>query len=118
MIKVKKTILAFCVIGIIGSLYLSCEKKENRKLDCSEHPHAFTADIKPIINVSCAVAGCHVNGSANGDFTSYAGIKASVDAGKFEEAVLYDMDMPPSGPLPRSQRQAIKCWLEAGAPDN
>lgn len=113
-----KTIFSFLVVGMIAWLYLSCEKKEYRKLDCSEHPHAFTADIKPIIDVSCAVVGCHVSGSANGDFTTYAGIRASVEGGNFEDAVLYDQDMPPSGPLPKSQRQAIKCWLEEGAPNN
>jgi hypothetical protein len=105
-------------IAFILGIYLSCEKKEYRNLDCAKHPHSFTANIKPIINASCAVSGCHGSGSANGDYTTYAGIKAAVDAKTFEESVLYKQNMPSSGPLPTEQRQAIKCWIEEGAPNN
>jgi hypothetical protein len=99
-------------------LFFSCGKKEYKDVDCSAHPHLYSAHIKPIISTSCAIPGCHVAGFADGDFTSYSGVKASIDAGKFQKAVLYKKNMPESGPLPLEERQKINCWIEDGAPDN
>ena len=80
----------------------------------------FTKTIKPIFDSKCI--SCHfAGGSGPGDFTTYAGIKLKVDAGLIKGRLI-DVTgaiMPQGGPaLPSNQLDLIKCWLDAGAPNN
>jgi hypothetical protein len=102
----------------IAMILLASCKDDMDDLDCSTIASAYNADIKPIITNNCATAGCHVTGSAQGDFSTYNGIKTAADNGKLEQRVIHDKNMPPSGPLPLDHRKKIKCWLEAGAHNN
>lgn len=85
---------------------------------CDSLSVKFATDITPIIQVNCAITGCHDGTSAPGNFTTYAGIKAKVDDGKLRSRVLTIKDMPPVGPLPDSSLQKIECWINDGAPNN
>lgn len=100
---------------------------------CDSLPASFNADVLPIIQLSCSdpsFGQCHAAGSPRGDFTSYAGIKAKVDAidgasnqSRFKIRVLNVKDMPPpfsTGPdtLTPQQLDVLACWFEAGALDN
>lgn len=80
----------------------------------------FAKNIKPIIVSKCV--SCHYpGGTGNGDYTTntYAGIKLKVDAGSFKKRVIDGPAyMPASGRLPDVQIEMIKCWLDAGAPNN
>jgi len=77
------------------------------------------ANIKPIINANCTSSSCHGAGSSNGDYTTYAGLKAKADNGSLDERVLQKKDMPKSAPaLSLDDRKKIKCWLLNGAPNN
>lgn len=82
----------------------------------------FANTIQPIINNSCATPGCHEAGFPYGDFTSYGDIKIKIDAGSFKARVIDQAPspMPPLGsPAPTdAELNSIKCWLEAGAPNN
>ncbi len=70
--------------------------------------------VSPIISNNCAVNGCHngtqpPNLSTNSAIISNASrIRARTSAGS----------MPPSGPLPGADVQAISCWVNDGAPNN
>ena len=84
----------------------------------------FTKHIKPIIVANCAISGCHVSGFFMGDFATdtYAGINAKIPSGKFRGRVV-DLTITPTmpygmPPLAPAQIDLIKCWLEAGAPNN
>lgn len=84
--------------------------------DCS-----YADDIVPIIASNCAsISGCHKAGSANGDFTTYTGLKVDVDNGKIFTRVVDTKTMPisPVNPLSDSDISKIDCWINQGAPNN
>lgn len=95
-----------------------CEKDEFKNLDCGSTPSSYSKDIKPIISSNCSSASCHGSGSANGDYTTYAGLKVVADKGTLENRVLQEKTMPPTGPLPLSEREKLKCWISSGSPNN
>lgn len=66
--------------------------------------------VQPLIGSKCV--GCHP------EYNSFNGLKVVVDNGKFNNRVLVKQDMPPSGPLSPSDRDKLKRWLDAGAPNN
>ena len=100
------------------------EEMMEEMFDCDGVDVSYTMDVLPIVNEACALSGCHVSGgSGNGDFSSYAGLKAKVDNGSIESRTLIQMNMPPSnstGPttLTDSQKLLIACWIQDGAPEN
>lgn len=85
--------------------------------DCSV-TKTFAADAQPVIQSSCAAsASCHAAGSGNGPgaLTSYAqvfnaraAIRSAVASGR----------MPQGGTLTNAQKNAILCWIDAGAANN
>jgi hypothetical protein len=110
-------------IAIVISLptLTSCKKKKDEDInnvDCSKINSSYSSDIKPIIESNCLSSGCHNANSSNGDFTTYAGVKAKADNGSLDSRVIQQKNMPPSGALPMDQLKKIKCWLSAGAPNN
>jgi hypothetical protein len=84
----------------------------------------FGSTIKPIIDANCANASaCHVTngtGGAPGDFTTYPDILLKVQSGAFKARVIDGNPgfMPAIGRLPEEDIAKIKCWLDAGAPNN
>ena len=122
------TSLAFLV------LISSCSKDEDIANDpdnsspteidtCMEIDPSFKDDIKPIIDASCAIEGCHVSGGqGNGVFDSYDVVKSKVDNESLLNRAVTNANMPPSssvGPKPTAaQRNLIKCWIEGGASNN
>lgn len=80
----------------------------------------YQADIKPITDTKCAISGCHAgpNPQVNLNLETYAGVKTVADNGKLEQHVIIDKTMPPTGPLPPSEIQLLKRWLETGALEN
>lgn len=78
---------------------------------------SYDADIKPIIESSCAVSGCHVTGGAAPFvFNSVANVQQRAAAIK---VVTANGSMPKSGtPLTQAQKDRIACWVDDGAPSN
>lgn len=120
---------AIIQLGIIG-LYLSFSACTNNKLPepivtpvtfCDSLQVTFSGHVNPIIQQNCAISGCHVQGgTGNGDFTTYAGLKPHIDAGRFRHSVIEGNTpvMPPTGQLPVEQLRVLDCWLNNGAPNN
>ncbi|MES2516125.1 MAG: hypothetical protein V4580_18365 [Bacteroidota bacterium] len=81
---------------------------------------SFINDIKPIFDAKCV--SCHVTGTSSGapwDYTTYQGIKDRADDGTIRNRAVILQDMPQGGPpLPQNEIDLIKCWLDAGAPNN
>jgi uncharacterized membrane protein len=81
----------------------------------------FSKHIKPIIDTNCVY--CH-NGSGPGpsDFSNFNDLKGYADGGRIKARVIDQLPtrMPeaPATPLTTEQISMIKCWLEAGAPNN
>lgn len=117
----KKTFFLLPLLGVCLNVIISCKKNKKddlNNLDCSKISSSFAANVKPIMEGSCLTSGCHNAGSTNGDFTSYAGIKAKVDNGSMDNRVIQTKNMPLSGSLSMDQLKKIKCWLNSGAPNN
>lgn len=71
--------------------------------------------IKPIIDVSCAKSGCHVNGTGRIDLTKFDVVKAN--ALQIKTRVV-NKSMPFDETLPADQIQLITCWIDDGTLNN
>ncbi len=112
----KKRVLSYCFVIVLA---LACNKKNSLdNVDCSTINSTYSSGVKPIMDGYCLSSGCHNAGSTNGDFTTYAGVKAKVDNGSLEKRVLKSRNMPPSGALHMDNLKRIKCWLNSSAPNN
>ncbi|MDP2386003.1 MAG: hypothetical protein Q8M29_06510 [Bacteroidota bacterium] len=109
--------------GLMLSLVFFGACKKSRKndldhIDCSKINSVYSSNVKPIIDKNCLSSGCHNSGSTNGDFTTYAGVKAKVDNGSFDNRVIQQKNMPLSNELSMDDLKKIKCWLNSGAANN
>jgi len=96
----------------------ACSKKPEFTADCSGPAKSFITDVSPVFQTSCAInSGCHATGSANGPgpllnysqiFNAQADIRSAVASGH----------MPLNATLTASQKNAILCWIDNGAPNN
>lgn len=111
-------ILLFAFIGLVTGCKKKDKKDDLNNLDCSKINSSYSADVKPIIDGNCLSSGCHGAGSANGDFTTYAGLKAKVDNGSIDNRVIQQRTMPINGSLAMDDLKKIKCWLNSGASNN
>jgi hypothetical protein len=86
-------------------------------LNCATVPSQFAANVNPLIQTRCAVAGCHAAGSTNGvgPLTSYTLIKNA--AVQIKSAVVSGF-MPRNSALTPVEIKTISCWVDAGAPNN
>ena len=115
----KKFVFTATLLFFTLVLFQTCKKDDLKNLDCSTVPATYSANIKPLVTSLCATAGgCHAAGSANGDFTTYAGLKIMADNGMLEKETITDKSMPPSGALSLDNRKKIKCWLNNGSENN
>lgn len=100
---------------------ISCSKDNgggSTSVDCSTVTNkAFAADVNPIIQSSCNIAGCHAAGSFNGPgaLTNYAQISAAASSIK---TAVSSGRMPQGSSLSASQKNSIICWVNSGAPNN
>jgi hypothetical protein len=87
-------------------------------LNCTGIPNKFAADVKPIIDASCATnSSCHAAGSSNGPgpLTNYLQISG---AKTLIKTAVANGTMPKTGSITTAQKNSILCWIEDGARDN
>ena len=100
-------------------LFFSCMDEKSSVSEtnpCSDV--TYSGNVKPIIDLHCAITGCHVHGFLPGDFTSYEGLYEQVQNGFFELKVLDQKIMPPGDSLNESDLTVLQCWVDNGAQDN
>jgi hypothetical protein len=110
------------ITGLIV-LAVACSKDDNGDnnnpgtVDCNTINATFAANVNPIIQTSCAKAGCHNAGSANGvgALTTYAQISANKIAIR---GAVSSGNMPKDATLSATQKATITCWIDAGAANN
>jgi hypothetical protein len=73
---------------------------------------SWTNDIKPIMEKSCAITGCHNGVSRSNDFREYASVKSFA---KSIKSKTQDRSMPFDGSLTQNQIDLIACWVADGA---
>jgi len=76
---------------------------------------SWSAQIKPIVDTSCAKAGCHVAGTGRIDLTKFSVVKSNALQIKTRVG---NKSMPFDGALPADQIQLITCWVDDGAVEN
>lgn len=113
---IKRALIVVTVIGLLQS----CKKNDvgNNSVDCGGTTKSFTANIKPIVQTSCAFdSDCHGSGSTSGPgalltymeiFNARSVIRSAVISG----------EMPKAATLTSAERNAIACWIDNGAQDN
>lgn len=118
----KRLFINLSVFISVFILAISCSKdgggSGSSSLDCNTVTNkAFAADVNPIIQSRCAIAGCHAAGSTNsgGPFTNYteiftkrSNIRTEVSSGR----------MPQGSSLSTGEKNSILCWIDSGAPNN
>ncbi|MFI5217892.1 MAG: hypothetical protein ACHQNT_00275 [Bacteroidia bacterium] len=106
---------------LLFMLFVSCTYRK-KEIVIEECPVKITYEnsVKAIIDLHCAISGCHVSGFVIGDYTTYAGIKAKVDNGTFRFRIFETGSMPPAPQPPLSEEEltTLKCWLDQGANEN
>lgn len=78
---------------------------------------SFSTHISPLIRQNCAVSGCHA-GTQSPVLTTHQQIFGTRDRIKARAVDGSPTPMPPTGLLPKEQRDKIASWINAGAPDN
>jgi len=84
---------------------------------------SYSLSIAPIISANCSsTAACHGASSSNGDYTTYAGLKADADNGKLNNRVVVNNNAhnPPAyvPALSSSDKDKINCWIQQSSPNN
>ncbi len=125
MLKSRAIYIAAFVFTLI---WMGCAKDSTQAISCDgcgvTGEVSFDANVKSIIDNSCAYSGCH-SGSAPGDYTTYEGLKTILDSGLFQDRVLSAKNMPPEyapDERPKTLSECELCiiqdWVDAGYPDN
>ncbi len=124
----KKLELLFVLIMAFAlGLTVACSDDDNDEPDpCDSHNATYEGDVKALIDNTCAFSGCHDGSGVNiaipaaaADFTTYAGLSASLTGGSFEDRVLVQKNMPPDPTFALSDEQIemLTCWKDAGYPE-
>lgn len=109
------------VSGACLVLFFSCTHDKAELLspagnDCANVNAGFAADVLPIIQAKCQ--GCHGTGSTSGPgaLTNYAEIKNVAD--RILSSVTTGSMPLNATPLPAAEVSKIRCWVNAGTPNN
>jgi hypothetical protein len=118
----------FLAVLALGLIIIGCTKgsssgsttnnnnNNNNNVTCTG-TKSFASDVSPIFQSICSNSGCHDAGSTNGPgplvnyqqiFNARASIRAAVASGI----------MPKNTSLTAAQKNALICWIDAGASDN
>ncbi len=119
--------LLFCTI-ISSDACTSDALPEPVALPCDGVTPTYEADVREIVEQTCAYSGCHLGG-APGVYDSYQGLLPSLESGLFRQRVISSKDDPNVGMPPNyapegraedltpEQLMIITCWLDAGYPE-
>ncbi len=115
----KFKMLKFSVSFFAFLIFINaCTKKPEFTTDCNGPAKSFVTDVSPVFQTSCAInSGCHATGSGNGPgplltysqiFNARSDIRSAVASGH----------MPLNATLTSTEKNAILCWIDNGAPNN
>ena len=118
----KKISYYILITAFIVTIVAACKKDKGEAapvvVECTT-TISYSVSIVPIVTTKCATASsCHKAGSVNGDYTTYAGLKAKVDNGSLNNRVVVTKTMPSTGPLSDADISTINCWIKQGGLNN
>ena len=115
----KMKFLGFFTLVFCSSLvWTGCGSDDDDDINTTPDPTpevSFKSTVKPIIDTSCAISGCHVAGTGRVDFTVLANIQAQASTMKVK---LNNGSMPKTGTITSTQKTNIVNWIDQGAKDN
>jgi uncharacterized membrane protein len=121
--KLSLSTLKYIVIISLSAFFSSCyyDKAEvlygTSNADCNTISAKFSTDINTIIQTNCTLSNCHGSNSATGvNFYNYNQISSK--ASDIYRRAVVKKDMPPTGALSAEDQKKLKCWIDAGAPNN
>jgi len=103
----KETLL-ITMLGL--ALWTGCSKDSTTTPytpSCNGTVKSYSTDVAPIIQADCS--GCHQN------LSTYSQVFASRNSVR---SVIVSGQMPKGGSLSTSQKDAVVCWIDNGAPNN
>ncbi|MFM7709359.1 MAG: hypothetical protein ACKO5C_00445 [Ferruginibacter sp.] len=119
-----KTPVAFFLLTVCFG-FLGCynDKEEllypnTSSLDCTTISAKYSTDIAPIMQTKCAVSGCHNASSSAAGVILQTHAQVAAKANQIKQTCIVSKSMPPAGPLPLAEQNAIQCWINAGTPNN
>ena len=106
-------------------LFAGCTKDEDPvdTIDCTGLTPTYTADIKAILDASCAKSGCHDSATQSDgkNLSNYAGASAVSVTNEFLGAIQHRqgfIPMPKDGPqLDADKVRLLSCWVQNGSPN-
>ena len=122
MLSRKKNVVLLFSIAVIltssGCYYDKSDLLYQNNTDCNTVDAKFSTAISPLMQSKCSYSGCHdaATGAGNAVLETYAQISAK--AGRINQRCVIDRTMPTGTPLSASEVASIKCWVDAGAPNN
>ena len=120
----------FYISLLVASLFVGCSADalpEPVEMPCTGESFTYEADIRPIVERTCAYSGCHLGG-APGVYNNYEGLLPQLTSGSFQQRVVQQRDNPNVGMPPDyapdgrpknltpEELEMISCWLEDGHP--
>ncbi len=121
LFKINRGADCLSIFFILAIFISSCTYKKLDINPCDNVSSNYTKSISPLIKTHCALSGCHNGDSISvGDFNEYTEIKMRVDNGQFKIKVFDSKLMPPASQpsLASEDYNKLKCWFDAGAPNN
>lgn len=115
------TVVIFsCIAGCI----FSCKPDEVKvEEDCTGITVNYTNDIKPVLDLNCALSGCHNSSTrAEGyDLSTFAGASTASKNAAFLGSVRHEKKyhaMPHDAPkLDDATIKKLACWVKSGSPE-
>ncbi|CAN5873395.1 hypothetical protein BH11BAC4_BH11BAC4_05910 [soil metagenome] len=87
-------------------------------VNCATTAAKFSVDITSIMQNNCATSGCHDAATNAGGTTLVNYTQVSAAAARIRQRCIIDKTMPPGAPLSTAEIAALKCWIDAGTPNN
>ncbi len=117
----KSVVFIFFISIMILSLtgcYYDKEELLYNPVGCAGVSAKFSANIHPLILSKCAIDDCHNATSAAGGTVLLTYSQISAKAPIINQRCVIEKTMPPTGPLLPAEIASLKCWIDAGAPNN
>jgi hypothetical protein len=126
-----KKVFLFCLLASTIFSMDACTSDalaEPVMLSCDGLIPTYEADVREIVERTCAYSGCHLGG-APGIYDDYEGLLSDLESGLFRERVISAKDNPTIGMPPNyapdgrakdltaDELMIITCWLDAGYPE-
>lgn len=111
--------LALCILFFTTA----CGKGSEDPMDCAGISPGYTADIKPILDASCAKSGCHdaITAQNGVNLSTYSTASVVSRQERFLGVINHSPGFPAmpfnGSKLPDHQIRLLTCWVEIGSPE-